>query len=599
MNLPKYACVLICVLMSLASHAQKVKYKDILYLLKSKQYEQAEPFLKKHLAETKSKPNPNALLFMGFVYQDKAEKTDYLKNTDVLLLNSDSALFFLDKAFKTITERDLRDEEEYGMYSRRDLRTGKFEIKLSDVQFDLETRMKAIKERKEKVKMAKSFFVDALAQYGRAEKQYAAVQAAYASDQELFLRADEGLIQKLKNLSLTFDSASATFSHFRSSNQALGKTGYNQALDLREVRNFKTDGSEPADFYKDNVRAWDYKRWAEGVATMITKEIFPMRENLVSYDIEINKLRDKVKRDSVSVRNDLTKLVDRLLLDQLKKYDPTPMPMAVFRMKVAELEYANEKVEHRPYRDSADVPLHISHLKSELAVLHRLDSVTQRLGSLPFAEAEKDYAHFITHAYGTASVLKSLIHTTHEFAQREKSKLSGQLERTEKALIWIVDKTDSIPLVPDARYTQKHMPLLIADNQFTTGLTFVDSLATGYFYTIQPSRKPDVHAKFQIDKKNFTKRNLPVLKALATADAKKLVYFTAIYSEAKVGEKYPVTVAKIYRSDGLAWAMNYLFDALPTELTFRADSGELSVKTTHANGENSVVVIDKSGKKVQ
>lgn len=599
MNLPKSACVLICVLMSLASQAQKVKYKDILYLLKSKQYEQAEPFLKKHLAETKSKPNPNALLFMGFVYQDKAEKTDYLKNTDVLLLNSDSALYFLDRAFKSITEKDLRDEEEYDMYSRRDLRTGKFDIKLSDVQLDIETRMKTIKERKEQVKVAKGFFVDAVAQYGRAEKHYGEIQASAASTKELFLRADEALITKLKNVSSTFDSAATTFSHFRSSNQGLGKTGYNQALDLREIRDFKTDGREPADFYKDNVRAWDYKRWADGVETVIVKEIFPMRENLVSYDNEINKLRAKVKRDSVSVRNDLTKLVDRLLLDQLKKYDPSPMPMAVFKMKVAELEYANEKVEHRPHRDSADVPLRINHLRSELAVLHRLDSVTQTLGSINFTEAEKDYAHFVTHAYGTPSVLKNLIHTTQDFAHREKTKLALHLEKMEKALVWIVDKADSIPLVPAAQHARPHIPLLIADNEFTTGLTFVDSLATGYFYTIQPSRKPDVSAKFEVDKKSFTKRNLPVLKALATTDAKKLVYFTAIYSEAKKGEKYPVTIAKIYRSDGLAWAMNYLLDAIPTELTFRADSGELSIKTTNASGENSVVVIDKSGKKVQ
>ncbi len=599
MNLRTSAFVLICFVMALSSEAQKVKYKDILYLLKSKQYEQAEPFLKKHLAETKSKPNPNALLFMGFVYQDKAEKIDYLKNTEALLLNSDSALYFLDRAFKSITEKDLRDEDEYDMYSRRDLRTGKFDIKLSDVQLDIETRMKAIKERKEKVKVAKSFFADAVAQYGRAEKLFRELQAGAASSKELYLRADEALIKKLKNLSLTFDSAATTFSHFRSSNQVLGKTGYNPALDLREIRDFKAEGTEPPDFYKDNVRAWDYKRWADGVETVITKEIFPMRENLVSYDNEINKLRAKVKRDSVSVRNDLTKLVDRLLLDQLKKYDPTPMPMAVFKMKVAELEYANEKVEHRPHRDSADVPLRITHLNSELAVLHRLDSITQTLSALNFAEAEKDYAHFITHAYGTPSVLKSLIHTTQEFAHRERDKLTLQRQKMEKALIWIVDKTDSIPLVPDARYTQKHVPLFIADNQFTTGLTFVDSLATGYFYTIQPSRQPDVSAKFPVDKKNFTKRNLPVLKALATADAKGLVYFTAIYSEAKAGDKYPVTIAKIYRSDGLAWAMNYLLDAIPAELTFRADSGELSVKTTNANGENSVVVIDKSGKKVQ
>jgi hypothetical protein len=597
MKFKNSALLFFFILMAFISQAQKVKYKDILFLLKSKQYEQAEPFLKRYIRD--NKPNPNAHLFMGFVYQDKAEKNDYLLHTDVLLLNSDSAIYFLDLAYKGITQRDLKDEEEYGMYSRRDLRSGNFEIKLSDVQFDIETRIKNIKERKEKVKIAKSFFADAQSQYNRAQQLFKTIQDGYASSKQLYLRADDDLLKKLTRLSQTYDSVTTTFASYRSSNQSLGKSGYNQSLEAKEIRDFKTDGNDEVDFLKESVRVWDYKRWADGVSTSITKEILPIRENLVSYDIEINKLRDKVKRDSVSVKNDLTKLVNRLLLDQLKRYDPLPMPMAVFGMKIAELEYGSERSEHRVFRDSADLQLRLILLRSELSALSRLDSISNQLNQIDFTEAEKDYAHFVSHAYGTAGVLKNLIHSTHEFAQRERQKTKSQLDRTEKSLVWIVDKSDSIPLVREPVNTSRHIPLLISENQFTVGLSFVDSLATGYFYTIQPSRIPDVRATFEVDQKNFTKRNLPVLKSLATSDAKKLVYFTAIYSESKIGDKYPVTVAKIYRSDGLAWTMNYLLDSIPSELTFRADSGELSIKTTTSTGENSVVVIDKSGKKIQ
>ena len=44
-----------------------------------------------------------------------------------------------------------------------------------------------------------------------------------------------------------------------------------------------------------------------------------MRDLLVSYDVEINKLREKLNKDSVSVKNDLTKLIDKLLMEKLKK----------------------------------------------------------------------------------------------------------------------------------------------------------------------------------------------------------------------------------------------------------------------------------------
>jgi len=45
------------------TYGQKVKYKDIFALLNSKQYEQAEPFLKRYLRENDDNPNAYLLMF--------------------------------------------------------------------------------------------------------------------------------------------------------------------------------------------------------------------------------------------------------------------------------------------------------------------------------------------------------------------------------------------------------------------------------------------------------------------------------------------------------------------------------------------------------
>ncbi len=117
--------------------AQKVKYKDLIVLLTSKQYEKAEPFLKRYLKENDD--NPNAFLYMGIVFQEKSATIDPLLHTEILCSNLDSATLFYDKAFKGINEKELRKNDEYyEAYTRRDLRTGKFVIKLSDVQLDIE-----------------------------------------------------------------------------------------------------------------------------------------------------------------------------------------------------------------------------------------------------------------------------------------------------------------------------------------------------------------------------------------------------------------------------------------------------------------------------
>ena len=140
--------------------SQKVKYKDLIVLLEAKQFEKAEPFLKKYLKDNQD--NPNAFLYMGMIFQEKAFSNDILKHTDIIASNCDSASLFYDKAYNTITEKELRKNDEYYQsYSRRDLRTGEFGIKLSDVRLDIETRVKSVKERKEKVKETKKHFVTA------------------------------------------------------------------------------------------------------------------------------------------------------------------------------------------------------------------------------------------------------------------------------------------------------------------------------------------------------------------------------------------------------------------------------------------------------
>jgi hypothetical protein len=110
---------------------------------------------------------------------------------------------------------------------------------------------------------------------------------------------------------------------------------------------------------------------------------------------------------------------------------------------------------------------------------------------------------------------------------------------------------------------------------------------------------PDIKAVFPVDKVHFTRRNLPLIKAITTKDDKGMVYFGAIYSENKVKDKFSVVIAKIYRSDGLAWSRTYMFDMLPTALIFDPGSGELSVKIAGAAGDSKIVTLDKNGKQLQ
>ena len=579
--------------------AQKVKYKDLFILLNAKQFDQAEPFLKKYLKENDD--NPNAYLFMGSIYQDNASKKDILLQTDLMIRNIDSAIFFYDKAYKGLTEKEIsRNDEYYEAYSRRDLRTGKFEIKLSDVKFDLEKRMQGLNERKEKIKTLVTQYKNAESAYGKVSKAFIDIQSSFPGLKEFYLRSDKKLMADLKDIEVKYDTFLIAFSDYKGTAKLMGKTGYNQVLVPTDIQDFKKDGTSTSDFTKDDLKIWDYKRWSMFNLDVIEKEVMPSLDNLLLYDIEINKLREKLTKDTVSVTPELAQMVGKIQSSNLKKYDPDPMPLALFGLKISELEYSSSLITNKPLQDSANVNLRLNCLKAELIAIHKMDSLAANLMQRNIEIEAENYGHFVTDAYGNIAVLKSLLKSTKDFSEREKFKKENEWEVTMQSLKWIVDAKDSIPLFADAlKLNYKFKPLVIVGEDYTAGLVFNDSTATGYFYTISATHLRDIKVNFPIDKISFKLRNLPITKGISTTDGKGQVYFVLIYGESKVDGKFPATLAKIYRSDGMAWSKNITLEMLPIELLYKSDTAELSIKISDPSGDSKVMVIDKSGKVVQ
>ena len=577
-----------------AAHGQKVKYKDIFGLLSTKQYESAEPFLKSYLKETTD--NPNAFLYMGIIYQEKSAKDDVLKHTKRTIGEMDSAIIYYDKAYKSITEKEIkRNSEYYQAYNRRDLRTGEFGVRLTDIQFDLEKRMEGLRERIDRIKMVKFYFVLADSMYKKSNAQYMSMHAAYPGEREFYLRADENLIKSLTVLSTRFDSCLKAFDNYKSSTSTIGKTGYNQTLALSEIVDYQNDGLSPADFYQDNLKIWDYKKFSDKARQAMEKEILPMREHLVTYDIEINKLREKLTNDSISVKSDLHTLIDKLIMEQLKKYDKEPLPMEIFTLKIADLEYRSTLIENNGKHDSTNVHAGLKMLNRELTYLNKLDSMASKLLAEDLDTRALDYDYFVKNTYSTVAVLKSYIKGLKDFAEREKKTKDAELAKRTETLRWLLNGSDSIPLFVE-HSRSKFKPLAVIDEKYTTGLTYADSLnPTGYFYTINPSRIPDVKVLFPVEKPSFKEARLVSSKALTFSDAAGQIYFVLVYTDKSKEDKYAATLAKIYRSDGLAWAVNYELAFIPREISFKADSGELTI-VGDGNQQNTM---DKNGKVVK
>lgn len=573
---------------------QKVKYKDIFALLNTKQYEQAEPFLKAYLKENTD--NSNAYLFMGTIYQDKVANIDILIQTDRAIQQMDSAILYYDKTLKLLTEKELRKSKEYyESYNRRDFSTGDFGVKLDYVRFDLEKRIAGLKEQIDKIKAVKYYFTASENLYKKSQDLFLTIQEAYPGYRELYLRADENTIKSLTTLSHRFDSCTKAFDNYKTSLSNYGKNKYNQRWDLRDIANFKSDGKEMADFYKNEIVIWNYKAFADESLAIIEKDVMPVQQNLVKFDMEINKLKAKLESDSVSVRSDLARLTQGMLGEQLKKFDPSPMPIDVFSLKIADLEYKSVLIENKKAHATDDLNVRLQAVKDELRQLNHADSAAQKLSARNLDEDIINYQQFVTNTFTKGDILKSYVHSVGEHIAKEKARKTAELAFRTEAMNWLINGSDSIPLFTDhVKPNNKFHPLVVTADKFTTGIMFADSVSgTGYFYSITPSHKPDIKVTFPIDKVNMREKTLSGTLAYAISDPNAQIFFSLICMNHKdKAGKYPVTVAKIYRSDGLSWSNNFALDFTPSEMTFIPDTGELIVK-----GDSGLSArIDKNGK---
>lgn len=131
------ALVLLCSA-TLNGISQSIKYDDLYTLLSSGQYKLATPFLKYYLKENSN--NANAYYYMGRVYEDQLS-TSY---SQVEIQRSlDSAVYYYKRSIGLLTQKEIeKNKQYYKPFRRRDLKTGKEVVKLSDIQSDIELRIR-------------------------------------------------------------------------------------------------------------------------------------------------------------------------------------------------------------------------------------------------------------------------------------------------------------------------------------------------------------------------------------------------------------------------------------------------------------------------
>ena len=549
-----------CVVATTNAQRNKVKYKDLYPMLQQQQYDQAEAFLRAFLAQEPE--HANARLQMGFMFEYKAVRADVLKEEDQMNSLIDSATYYFRKAVGMIDDREIRKNDEYyAAYNRRDLRTGKFGIKLSDIQFDLETRIEGLKERSVRVDSVNMILDQLKGMYATTREQFQGLVEEYGDINRLYLLADDDTEEELKKLTSNFDSTLSLQATYAELLDNLSFNAYESNLKLVEINQFKEDGTADTDFVQEEARIWDYASWVEGVHTVLGEEIAPMRDALVDYDAKFSVLYG----DFLSGR-DITKdlALNSSLMDRLNRFDPDAMPQKLFEYKLAELEYylAEQDLRDPTQSDSIVISQQVELHDSISQILEQAEAKFATLQEADIELASRAFPRLIQERYNGEKGFSDFIANRAKFLSDERFQVNTYAEgwhKREIEGIWSPDTV--IALVrQDSMLTQDSLApgaYTLAVEQFDSenvwvgGMFFNPTAAPhGYVAQFGPEHLARWHHKIPLD-------SFPYLDSLLALTTEVLwknegVQYVVFYNEMAVGEGYPSLVARI-DSGNLAW----------------------------------------------
>jgi len=505
--------VFLCLGMMLCAEiavSQRVKYKDLWLLLNAAKYEEAEPFLRTFLADPKNADEANAHLQMAFLLENKAEKNDLLEQNNHLITNCDSAIYFFGIAKQLITEKEVsKNDQYYQAYARRDLRTGKFGIKLSDVQYDIEKRVEALQNKKEAAARVFEHYIGLQRTYVMADSLFLGIQNKFSNQGNLCLMADGSDLKVLDKLAVYFDSARIHFNKYKENMESFPDSKYHQRIDLIPINKLEEVAVMPVDWKGESLKLRNYKEWSASTESVINGEVKSIKENIVSYNSQLDKLMDKIQTDSTANKNDLTQLVDKMIVEDLKKYDNDPMPLIILNFKVKRIEYLN-----RFYSRQIELSLddELDDVKKRMDLVRNQIEIIQKASGYNMEEEERKYPGFLAN-FGGAAGMAVFVQKSINAEKETLASLEANADAIVHRMEWALNKTDSISLKPEIVQGSKYISLEVKDS-VELGKSYVSGVKVGdekesFVAFVNKKKEIDTLYTFKLD---------PVLDSVAVND---------------------------------------------------------------------------------
>ncbi len=415
-------------------HAQKLKYKDLFPILDAKNYAEGGPKLFQYLAQLKKdEANPN--LQMGLMLEHNFFKYDIVDDSSKIYSSGDSAVLFLEKAKTLITEKELKKNDEYYQaFFRRDLRTGEFGIKVSDVHLDIEKKVEAINNYVSNVKSLHSSLFRLEALQAQAQEKFKSVISNYADYNELLLAIGEKETAVLADIQSIGNSAVGESESIKDLAKTLKSDKYQGEIDLQEIQAYGKDGLSAYDFRTGSISLWDHESWARETLSEIRGGVGLFKTMISNYVEELRAKKAKLKKsenaDNLRIPNDL--------LATFSKYETEStveklLLVETFEARVIKLV---DLQLNRDLLDSSKIGSQLKIYSEAKANVDTMYSIVSTISTTGLADAKKKYPKYIKSffsSYGTAS---KYVEDMKKWSARNKEWLTNSVEYWTEANRW-------------------------------------------------------------------------------------------------------------------------------------------------------------------
>jgi len=323
---------------SLAFSQKKVKYKNLFPILQSKDYKSAEADLLIYLADNDDEAS--AYYYLGEVISSKLDTVPIFPNSTDYDSLVDKAVDAYKKAIALVDEREVKKNDEYYMaYNRRDLRTGKFGIKVSDVHLDYENKIENLVKKKDLVKDIVASKSKAIEAQNALSEMIGSLQAKYPDREAFLLRVstdEQSIFDRLLEKSKALKEAVETYENRISS---LNNKLYKVQIVRSDITSWQELSNTEVDFERNTLQLADYEKYFVELQEELRNEIAPLKKILLEIDQQLTDASEKngAAQDSSQLYRTS---IPTTLIERLVKFSTSPLAISVLKYKSQKTELA-------------------------------------------------------------------------------------------------------------------------------------------------------------------------------------------------------------------------------------------------------------------